>query len=314
MNAKSITFKANAIHVGVRLDKALAQLSEIGSRSRVLQLFKMGLITSRGQVVKPSHLIRDDDVFLIQLPEHREPTLLEPYSLALEIVYEDNFVIVVNKPAGLVVHPGAGHRSKTLVHALLAHSQTLSQGSAADRPGIVHRLDKDTSGLIVIAKTDEAHRALAEQFKQRTIHRVYWAIVSGKPIKAQGTIRSYLKRHVKDRKRFASDKPRSGHAPSGKLAITHYSVQKALAKVGSLIYCKLETGRTHQIRVHLSELGHPILGDPLYGKSLRSSSVTVPRLALHAAELGFVHPITNKFLQFSSSWPSDLATLARRFE
>jgi 23S rRNA pseudouridine1911/1915/1917 synthase len=193
------------------------------------------------------------------------------------------------------------------VNALLHRANRLSSGFGADRPGIVHRLDKDTSGLIVIAKTDSAHRHLAQQFKNKTAHRVYWAICFGKFKTAKGTITSYLKRHPTDRKKFASEKPVKTKLHTGKLAITHYQVIETLPSRLTLLHLKLETGRTHQIRVHLSEAGHALLADPIYSSSNKDKSLHFPRLALHAAELGFIHPKTKKEVRFFAPWPDDIA-------
>jgi 23S rRNA pseudouridine1911/1915/1917 synthase len=219
------------------------------------------------------------------------------------------------------VHPAIGHHQDTLVNALLHHTNELAAGFEAGRPGLVHRIDKDTSGLVVVAKTDTALRLLAQQFKRKTVHRIYWAVVYGIPHKSRGTITTYIRRHPTDRKKFASEIVTGTNEPQGKLAITHFQVVKSLPSGLSLIHLQLETGRTHQIRVHLSEMGHPIVSDPFYCnehriKSLKSVHMrdlvkNVPHLMLHAAELGFVHPEDKKSYKFKAGWPEELTEFIR---
>ena len=303
---------------GERLDKFLGRLEEIGSRSRAAALLTDQRILVNGKHGKASHILKAGDNLEVSLPTQQDASEITPLSLALDIVFEDADLLVVNKPAGLVVHPAVGHANDTLVNALVHHTADLSMGFGEKRPGIVHRLDRDTSGLIVIAKNDAAHKMLAEQFKKKTTHRVYWAVVYGDVKQESGRFESLLARHPKDRKRFASN------AKSGKRAITHFTVvKKSPLKQLTLVKLQLETGRTHQIRVHLSEAGHPIVGDIVYGgskgvsgrtKTLKSSDLvkyieSMPRFALHAAELGFVHPRTKEELKFTSEWPSDLKPL-----
>ena len=315
------------LHQGSRLDRALATIEPVGSRSQGASLIQAGRVLVNGQPAKPSHRVLAKDVIEINLPLDKEAPTLTPYALPLDIVFEDQDLLVVNKPAGLVVHPAVGHPSQTLVNALLAHTHELSMGFNQTRPGIVHRIDRDTSGLLVVAKNDSAHRHLAEQFRDKTAHRLYWAITHGEFHQTTGTIVSFLARHPKERKRFASVRDRQGAIvrdrqtpPShGKLAITHYQVLRTSPQHLSLLHLRLETGRTHQIRVHLAELGHPIVGDQLYGssrrhkdiraKSLRTWINEMPRFALHAAELGFRHPTTGALLQFQVPWPADLQPL-----
>lgn len=305
----------------MRLDRALTHDPNIESRSQATRLIDLGFVELNGKKVKPSHKTSEGEVFSITLPPETKRELV-PLDLKLDIAFEDEHLIVVNKPSGLVVHPAVGHHGDTLVNALLHHTNQLSGGFEADRPGIVHRLDKDTSGLIVVAKSDSVHRALATQFKKKMVHRIYWAICFGKFKEETGTITSYLKRHPTDRKKFASEKIAPGEEPTGKIAITHYTVKQTLPAGLSLLHLKLETGRTHQIRVHMSEKGHAIVADPIYSSEGRIKSVnsvnlrkvldTFPRLALHAAELGFIHPKTSKTLKFFSSWPDDISSYVRQ--
>lgn len=271
-----------------------------------------------GKKVKPSHITKIGEQFSVHILTE-STTHLTPYNFKLDIIYEDDDVIVVNKPSGLVVHPSVGHREDTLVNALLHYTNALATGFSTGRPGIVHRIDKDTSGLLVVAKNDAALRVLAEQFKKKSVYRVYWAVTFGEFKSKANTIRSYLKRHPTQRKKFASEKISSLSSPTGKLAVTHYKVIKTNPSGLSLVHCQLETGRTHQIRVHLSEAGHPIVADPFYcgahrikglkSVALRAKVQDAPHLVLHAAELGFAHPRTQKMIVFNVPWPSELAPL-----
>ncbi len=286
-------FEVPAACVGLRLDKALSHDQTISTRSRAEKLIAQGRVTLNGLVLRSSYKCRTGDVYHIDwpLPVSSE---LTPWDFKLDVVFEDNELLVIEKPSGLVVHPSHGHSEHTLVHALLFHTKNLSMGFNELRPGIVHRLDKDTSGLLVIAKTDHAHKALAEQFKAHTVKRRYWAIVHSTPRLASGVITTFLNRHPSDRKKYAS-------STKGKKAVTHYRVLKTHGAF-SLLECRLETGRTHQIRVHLSEMGHPLVGDVIYGRKEKFKS----RLGLHAFELGFEHPLSGEGMNFKSQWPKDL--------
>ena len=240
------------------------------------------------------------------------PSALVPEPVPLEVAYEDAWLLVVNKPAGLPVHPSPGHASGTLVHRLLAHCPNLPGIGGTVRPGIVHRLDMDTSGLLVVAKTDQAHQQLAAQFKQHTVHRLYDALVIGKPAGNRGRIDLPLGRHPQNRLKRAV-------IARGKPAVTHWEKKSQFGPFAHL-RVKLETGRTHQVRVHLSEAGWPVLGDPHYGGSrlngldlpapVKAELAALTRQALHAAELGFAHPGSGKFLHFSSPWPEDMERAA----
>jgi 23S rRNA pseudouridine1911/1915/1917 synthase len=297
-----------------RLDRYLGQHEKIGSRSRASQLIEQGLIHVNGKAAKASHPVKDGDQIVVKIPQTPKTTDLQPLDIKLDVVFEDDDLIVINKPAGLVVHPAAGHAHDTLVNALINHTDTLSMGFNELRPGIVHRIDRDTSGLLVVAKNDFAHTSLASQFKQKSTHRIYWAVVYGCYSEKSGTFKSTLARHPTDRKKFASTKK------DGKLAVTHYQQLACYKKELSWLELRLDTGRTHQIRIHVSESGHPIVGDSLYGggtnrlKSIKNSDVkdiikSLPRFALHACELGFTHPRTEAPMLFKIDWPSDLDPL-----
>ena len=290
-----------------------------------------GLVTLKNQALKSSFKLTEGMVLEVTLPEP-VPSHLIPLDSPLDIIFEDSDLLVVNKPAGLVVHPAAGHAQDTLVNMLLAHTKDLSMGFQENRPGIVHRLDRDTSGLLVVAKNDFTHHALSEKFQKRDLHRVYHAICLERPPKLSGTFQSFLARHPFDRKKFASVKNTSQQiirdqqeSPEiGKWAVTHYEVLDSLHSGVSYLQLKLETGRTHQIRVHLSEAGCPIAADEVYGALRKLKSVPnanqrqvltrFPRFALHARELGFIHPRTQKWLSFSVNWPSDLSSLIKELE
>lgn len=313
MNSKNkqIEFLVGLAHAGIRLDKVLASIHEISTRSRAAKLLNSDLVKLSGKPLKPSYLAREGDLLTIEIPIIE--TNIQPLDMKLDIYFEDQHVIVINKPAGLVVHPAEGHPQDTLVNALLSHTKDLSMGFNENRPGIVHRLDKDTSGLLVVAKNDFAHEHLSSQFRARTVHRVYWALTWGNFKTEKGTIKSQLARHPNNRKKFSS------HAKGGKTAITHYE-QKFSSPLGvSLLHVKLETGRTHQIRVQMSEAHHPIVGDLLYGGGSRTPSLkkvvtALKRISLHAAELGFVHPVTGEKMIFKTPWPEDLTPLVDLLE
>lgn len=302
-----------ASDVGQRLDKWLQQFEEILSRTFAQDLISKNLILVDGNPTKASWHLRLNQNVSITIPETTSVGLL-PFDFKLDILHEDKDLIVLNKPSGLVVHPAAGHHQDTLVNALIHHTSELSMKNEL-RPGIVHRLDKETSGLLVVAKNDEAHEALALQFKNKTTHRIYYALAEKELHKDSGVIQSYLARHPVDRKRYASIKINNrviekfqADANLGKWAVTHFQklAVSRLDKNLSLTYLKLklETGRTHQIRVHLSENHHPLFGDLLYGGSESYyKKYSLSRFFLHAAELGFVHPTTSKMMTFKVSWP-----------
>ena len=293
---------------GQRLDKALAQASGL-SRERIKALLGGGRIELAGAMPgaassKPAEGIP----FRIRVPE-AESAPASAEAIPLAIVFEDEHLIVVDKPAGLVVHPAAGNRDGTLVNALLHHcAGRLSGIGGVARPGIVHRIDKNTSGLLVVAKTEVAHEGLARQFADHSIERAYRALVAGYPAPPAGTVRQAIARSATDRKKMAPVEQ-----GRGKHAVTHFRTLDRLREA-SLVECRLETGRTHQVRVHMTSIGHPLIGDPVYGRipmRLRPllAKLDFRRQALHAAELGFVHPVTQSALRFCSAMPADMSRL-----
>jgi len=288
-----------------RLDVFLVNREPKLSRSALQRLIGQGRVRINGQVVKPSQKIKPGDTIAFDIPK-AEPLELKGESIPLEILYEDDALLLLNKPAGLVVHPAPGHWAGTLVNALLHHFQTsggtVSTIGGKERPGLVHRLDKDTSGVMVIAKTDEAHRALSAQFKYHTITRVYEALISGVPKKGHGLIELAIGRDKKERKKF------SAHSAKPKESVTEYKVDLRFGKHSSHVLLYPRTGRTHQLRVHLTSLGHPILGDQTYGgrKVCTIEGIEVPRVMLHARTLGFHHPVTAEFHEYTKPAPSDM--------
>ncbi len=296
---------------GQRLDAFLAATLPGLTRSAVQRLIESGMVLLGGAVPKPSLKLRPGDRLEVAIPPP-EPASALPEDIPLEILYEDGDLVVVNKPAGMVVHPGAGNSEGTLVNALLGHCTDLSGIGGELRPGIVHRIDKDTSGILVVAKSDAAHQGLAKQFSEHTVKRIYLALVFGSLKSDSGRIEGVIGRHPVDRKKM------SGTARHGKHAVTHWRVVGRYPEA-CLIRLRLETGRTHQIRVHLSEAGHPLLGDPVYGGSgrlknlkdagLRSLVKGLGRQALHAKTLGFIHPVTGQYLEFDSELPPDMQSV-----
>ncbi len=294
-----------------RLDVFLTNHVENATRNKVQQAILAGTVLVDRKNVKASHQVSPGEVIHITLPRP-PPQKALPEDIPIEVVYEDNEVLVVNKPAGMVTHPAYGNHTGTLVNALLHHCRSLSAISDPTRPGIVHRLDKDTSGLMVIAKTDPAHVKLAKQFAERTIQREYWAIVWGTFKKKQGTIETLLGRSKSDRKKMAV-------VTDGKHAVTEYSVLEQFPYL-SLVKLRLRTGRTHQIRVHLAYINHPVFGDPIYNgrhlvagpgttnqkEEVQSLLKMIPRQALHAKTIGFIHPTTRDAVLFDSELPGDM--------
>jgi 23S rRNA pseudouridine1911/1915/1917 synthase len=304
------TIEIAEAEAGQRLDRVLGgRIAEL-SRARLQSLIKQGRVTRDGRTIEePGHRVKPGERYLVEVPP---PQAAEPRAEIIDvaIVHEDADLIVVDKPSGLVVHPAPGHADGTLVNALIAHcGDSLSGIGGVRRPGIVHRIDKDTSGLVVAAKNDAAHKALSEAFSAHAVEREYRCFVWGLPSPKSGTIEGNIGRHGIDRKRMTIVK--SG----GKRAVTHYQVTKVFGLGAAELACQLETGRTHQIRVHLAAIGHPLIGDPVYGRvtparrKAHQAAAAFPRQALHAAVLGFDHPRTGKTLRWESPLPADLVKL-----
>ena len=288
-----------------RLDHFLANRDPDYSRAILQRLILSGHITVEGQTVKPSHKIKPGDRIVLTVPRP-EPLDIDPEPIPLEILYEDDALLVINKQANLVVHPAPGNWSGTLVNALLHHLKTetgsLSNIGGKERPGLVHRLDKNTTGVMIIAKHDQAHTNLAVQFKHHSIERVYEALILNVPKRHEGTIELAIGRDTVERKKFSARTARP------KDSATVYRVTERFGKIASAVDLFPKTGRTHQLRVHLSSIGCPILGDPTYGgKQVATlASITIPRVMLHAKVLGFVHPVTQKEVSFSAPIPNDM--------
>ncbi|MCL6730313.1 RluA family pseudouridine synthase [Sphingomonas hankyongi] len=296
-------------HAGWRLDRALADALPTLSRERLKALIRSGALASGERALRdPAVKVRGDERFQLAVPEP-EPAHNEAQDIPLRVIFEDEHLLVVDKPAGLVVHPAAGNRDGTLVNALLHHcGGSLSGIGGVARPGIVHRIDKDTSGLLVVAKTDVAHEGLAKQFAAHSIDRRYLAIVTGVPRLNEGKVDASLARSTTNRKKIAIVE-----GARGKRAVTHWRRIEVLREA-ALVECRLETGRTHQVRVHMASLGHPLVGDPVYGRSGKTHGKILKELgfhrqALHAAELGFTHPVAKRRLSFASAMPPDMQEL-----
>ncbi len=308
----------------IRIDKFLTDRLPNTTRNRVQDAIRDEFVKVNEKVIKPNYKIHPDDVITVSLPEPPRDTEVVPENIPLNIVYEDEHLLVVNKAAGMVVHPAFNNWSGTLVNALSYHFQQLPEMEGNEgRPGLVHRIDKDTSGLLVIAKTELAMSSLAKQFFDHSIERTYYALVWGIPEPASGTVDVFLGRSLKDRRVTAA----FPDGDFGRNAVTHYEMIKDLRYV-SLIKCNLETGRTHQIRAHMKHIGHPIFNDATYGGNilLKGTIFTkykqfvdncfklIPRQALHAKSLGFVHPATKKFVQFESELPEDFTSVIEKWE
>ena len=333
VSIERLTAEADESHSGLRLDRFLSGRFPELSRTRLQALIKQGRVVLGAATIEDvKYSVKPGDRFELTVPP---PISAEPEAQAmpLSILYEDDALIVIDKPAGLVVHPGAGNVDRTLVNALIAHcGPSLSGIGGVARPGIVHRLDKDTSGVLVVAKTDAAHRALSEQFadhgRSGSLERRYLALVWGTPPRPHGTISAPIGRHPASRTKMAIV------ARGGREAVTHYQVLASFGErrgtrgsepVASLLECRLETGRTHQVRVHLSSIGTPLIGDPIYGQGFKTKMLNMPepvqgrlagfkRQALHAAGLAFVHPTTGTLLKFNSPLPDDFAKLVEAFK
>ena len=282
---------------GERIDKALAIANGEWSRSLIQQWVKDGIVLANGSTVKPNYKVKNADLLTVDVPEPEELDM-PAEDLNLEIVYEDADVLVVNKPSGMVVHPAPGHTTGTLVNGLMHHCTDLSGINGVMRPGIVHRIDKDTSGLLMVAKNDKAHTSLVDQLVEKSVTRVYTAIVHGHIPHDNGTIDAPIGRNQKDRQSMSVEN-------QGKHAVTHFKVLERFGDF-TLVECRLETGRTHQIRVHMKYIGHPLAGDPKYGPK---KTIEYDGQVLHAGTLGFVHPATREYMEFQSPLPEDFEQL-----
>ncbi len=316
-------FVAGAGQIPLRVDKFLMNFVENATRNKIQQAAKDGSVFVNDIVVKSNHKVKPKDVVRVLFSHPPYENLLTPENIPLDIVYEDDALLVVNKPAGMVVHPGHGNYSGTLINALIYHFDNLPNNSS-NRPGLVHRIDKDTSGLLVVAKTEEAMTHLAKQFFDKTSQREYVAIVWGNIEDEEGTIEGNIGRHPKNR--LQNTVFEGEDADKGKHAVTHYKVIERLGYV-TLVSCKLETGRTHQIRVHMKYIGHTLFNDERYGgeKILKGTTFTkykqfvencfkvLPRQALHAKTLGFKHPVTGEQMHFETPVPEDIEKCVERW-
>ena len=297
-----LEFTAADEEAGVRIDRCLSDKYEDLSRSYLQKLLKDQGVTVNGKIVKANYKLQAGDLVQTTVPDLSEPDIL-PENIPLDILYEDDDVLVVNKPKGMVVHPANGHTSGTLVNAIMYHCQgNLSGINGVMRPGIVHRIDKDTTGALLVCKNDTAHRDLAQQLKDHTIKRRYRAIVSGNLKEDEGTVEGPIGRHPVDRKKMAINEK------NGKDAITHYKVLERFDKYTYMEF-KLETGRTHQIRVHMASIGHPLLGDTLYSNG--KSPYKLQGQTLHAMTIGFIHPGTREYMEISAPLPEYFEKILR---
>ena len=294
-NMEPVVFTAE--EKGQRLDVFVVERFPELSRSHVQKLIEQGNVLVDGMVRKANYKLRGGEAVQVTVPQ-AEPISVEPEDIPLDILYEDKDIIVVNKARGMVVHPASGVYSGTLVNALLYHCQDLSGINGEIRPGIVHRLDKDTSGVMVCAKNDTAHLDLAEQIRTKTAHRTYWAIVHGNIKEEAGIIKGNIGRHPTDRKKMAIVRE------NGKPAVTHFKVLERFGEY-TLVECQLETGRTHQIRVHMTSIGHPLINDPKYGPK-KSSPFAINGQALHSLQLTLTHPVTKEEMTFTAPLPTDM--------
>lgn len=302
---KQLCLQADASYAGVRIDKYLAEVMSDYSRSFLQKQLKDGNVTVNGKREKASYKVAEEDEIAVLIPDNLEPDI-QAENIPLDILYEDDQLLVVNKPKGMVVHPSPGHYTGTLVNALMYHCKDQLSGiNGVLRPGIVHRIDMDTTGALVVCKTDTAHQSLAEQLKIHSITRKYRAIVHGNLAEDAGTIEGDIGRHPTDRKKMAV------HVRNGKPAVTHYQV---LQRFGNYTYveCQLETGRTHQIRVHMSSIGHPLLGDEVYGPK-KCPVAGLQGQTLHAMVLGFQHPLSGEYMEFTAPLPEYFQKLLLKF-
>ena len=297
MEIEDLTIQITEEMAGVRIDKAVSSIDEDWSRSQIANWVKDGAVKVNGEIVKPNYKVRPEDIIVVTPPSLEELDVV-PEDLNLEIVYEDADVLVVNKPKGMVVHPAPGHSKGTLVNGLMFQIKDLSGINGVVRPGIVHRIDKDTSGLLMVAKNDASHNSLVDQLVKKTVTRKYVALVHGHIPHDKGTIDAPIGRDTKDRQKMAV-------IDKGKNAVTHFRVLERFGNY-TLVECRLETGRTHQIRVHMKYIGFPLVGDPKYGPK---KTLDVGGQALHAEVIGFNHPKTGEYLEFSSEPPAEFSEL-----
>lgn len=305
MTENQVLLKVTVDDQGTRIDKYLSQMMPEQSRSYLQKIIKDGAVFSNLKAVKSNYKVVAGDDIQITLPE---PVSLDvtPEEMDLDIIYEDDDVILINKPKGIVVHPSAGHENHTLVNGIMFHCKdNLSTINGVMRPGIVHRIDKDTTGVIVICKNDKSHSCLAEQLKEHSITRKYHAIVYNNFVEDEGMVNAPIGRSTSDRKKM------SVNYKNGRDAITHYKVLKRFGKF-TYIECTLETGRTHQIRVHMSSIGHPLLGDDVYGPT--KCPYNLQGQTLHAKVLGFIHPTTNEYVEFDAPLPDYFNDLLQRLD
>ena len=291
---ENLSFNINSEEEGQRIDKYLSIMIEGKSRSFIQGLIDEKKVKANSKVIKSNYKLKKGDFIEVEVPEPVELNV-SAEEMNLDIVYEDEDVLVVNKEKGIVVHPAPGNYTGTLVNGILHHCSDLSGINGVIRPGIVHRIDKDTSGILVIAKNDEAHNDLAAQFKEHSIKREYYALVEGKFSNVKGTVDKPISRDKKERIKMAINS-------DGKRAVTHYEVLEQYDKGVSLVKCTLETGRTHQIRVHMASIGHPLVGDLVYG--YKRQKFNIEGQALHAKTLGFIHPRTKEYMEFTSELPN----------
>lgn len=299
-----ISLQADETYMDERLDKFLSAMLPDQSRSYLQKIIKDGNVLVNGEPKKSSYRLEDGDEVTADLPELKSPDI-EPENIPLDILYEDDSILMVNKPKGMVVHPSAGHYTGTLVNAVLWHCQgQLSGINGVSRPGIVHRIDKDTTGVLVVCKNDAAHNAVAAQLKEHSITRKYRAIVHGVIKEDEGTVDAPIGRHPTERKKMASG------VKNGKRAVTHYRVLERFQGY-TYVECQLETGRTHQIRVHMASIHHPLLGDTVYGPA--KDSHHLEGQTLHAMVLGLIHPVTGEYLEVEAPLPKYFENLLKKF-
>jgi 23S rRNA pseudouridine1911/1915/1917 synthase len=311
-------FDVGAPSAGTRLDLFLVSACSDLSRSRIQKLIEEGAVRVAGRLAKRSHTVRAGEEVAVEVPEPK-PTMLEPEAIPLSVLYEDSDLLAIDKPPGLVVHPSPGHASGTLVNALLHHVRDLAGVGGELRPGIVHRLDRDTSGVLLVAKTDRAHSSLSRQMKKRSMKKEYLALAAGVPKVRKGEVAFAIARDPRDRKRMKAFRAAEAAPAEAREARTLYEIEREWFALGlTLLRCRLVTGRTHQIRVHLAAAGLPIVGDPVYGRpryerlrnaALKARIAAFPRQALHAERIAFHHPATNALLEIVAPLPADLREL-----